>query len=53
MGRMLSMIFSPVIFFPSLEITAEIAQPDGMRTWPSSCFIPIRFLSENKKAASI
>ena len=30
MGFMLSIIFSPVIRFPSREITADIAQPDGI-----------------------
>ena len=39
MGFMLSMIASPVIRRPSLEITAAIAQPDGIRTCPSILFI--------------
>ena len=29
------MIFSPVILFPSLDITADIAQPDGILISPS------------------
>ena len=35
MGRILSMIFSPVILLPSLLMTAEIAQPDGILISPS------------------
>lgn len=31
-GFMEFVIISPDIFFPSLEITAEIAHPEGMRT---------------------
>ena len=36
MGFMLSMIFSPLIRSPFLEITAEMAQPDGFRNSPSN-----------------
>ena len=46
MGFMLSIMAAPVILFPSLEMTAEIAQPDGMRTCPSKYFMccsPFRF----------
>lgn len=39
MGFMLAMIFSPLIRRPSLEITAAIAQPEGIRIWPSICFM--------------
>ena len=39
MGRMLSMMASPLILRPSVEMTAEMAQPEGMRIWPSSKLI--------------
>ena len=35
MGFMEFMIISPDILFPSLDIAAEIAHPEGILIWPS------------------
>jgi hypothetical protein len=43
------MIFSPVILLPSLEMTAAMAHPEGIRTWPS-ILMQIHSFPENKKA---
>ena len=48
MGIMLSINFSPVILCPSREITAEMAQPDGILTCPSFIIAHSSF-PENKK----
>ena len=36
MGRMESTMACPDIRLPSLEITAAMAQPEGILTWPSN-----------------
>jgi len=51
MGFIASMIRSPVIFLPSLEITAAMAHPEGMRTWPSFVMGISSFRSNQKKAS--
>ncbi len=43
-GFMEFVIISPDILFPALEITAEIAHPEGILTWPSIFIDPVPFL---------
>ena len=35
------MIILPDILFPSLDIAAEIAHPEGILTWPSIFISPV------------
>ena len=52
MGTMLFMIPSPLIRSPLREITAEIAQPEGILTCPSFFILFLSFLTIKKASIS-